>query len=408
MKGGVLTEFLTDGEHYPGIMETQKDFELASEEVLVSTPATAPIETSRLWLLDFIRQISILTVLSLHLVQTRLSPLPESANSIYWLLTGGDIGVWMFFVVSGFVISDTAHKRFKSLDQIRARDFYIVRAARLIPLFLVAVILGIICTKIPELRLNPKYNDVFDYGGKNGLFWLTLFTGTFNWLRFGLDRFYGMHWDIYWSLAVEEQFYFFYPWLCKVKSYKWILLSLLVIAPLGRLVIESTNHTMFRNLSSFCALDLLSAGVLLFLVTQKHSLSLRRHPIICHSMLLLGGSALVFTMMQTRTFFFDVLGPTAIAASLFVSLLGGLNIAWIQKLPSWFVIGGKLSYGAYLLHPAILFWLVPYIFGKSFSYAFVLYAVVVLVVAHISFSLFEQQVNRLIKKSLLKKASVTN
>ena len=378
---------------------------IAPEEVLVSAPATPASEPSRLWLLDFIRQISILTVLSLHLVQTRLSQLPECANSIYWLLTGGDIGVWLFFVVSGFVISDTAHKRFKSLDQIPARDFYIVRAARLIPLFIVAVFVGIICTKIPELRLNPKYNDIFDCGGRNGLFWLTLFTGTFNWLRFGLDRFYGMHWDIYWSLAVEEQFYCFYPWLFKLKSYKWILLSLLVIAPFGRFVIESTNHTMFNNLSSFCALDLLSAGVLLSLIYQRYSPSLRLHPIVCHGMLLLGGSALIFTMMQPRTFVFAVLGPSEIAASLFVFLLGGLNIAWIQKLPNSFVAFGKLSYGAYLLHPAILFFLVPYIFGKSFLYAFVLFAITVLIVAHVSFSLFEQPLNRLIKKTLLKKTA---
>jgi peptidoglycan/LPS O-acetylase OafA/YrhL len=357
-------------------------------------------ESSRMWLVDFVRQLSIGLVLSVHLFESRLAPVKDL--KYWWLFLSGELGVWMFFVVSGFVISNAATKRYGTLLDIPARKFYIFRAARLLPLFGCAVIIGVIATKVPELRTSPIYRDVFDSGGRNFIFWLALFTGTFNWLRVAYDRWFGMHWDIYWSLAIEEQFYAVFPLVLKVpfirKHWKAFLLSLFIIAPCGRYLFQTTRHGMFSGMNSFCALDLLCTGILLSLVLQKYSGALQKRLVLCHLLFGLGLCDIAYMLTTNRNDLFAVFGPSILSIGLFSFFVGGLNIRWLQELPGWLVLGGKLSYGAYLLHPVILFAIAPFISGKNFLLAYTIFFGSTMLVAWLSFNLYEQPMNRAVKR----------
>jgi peptidoglycan/LPS O-acetylase OafA/YrhL len=55
-------------------------------------------------------------------------------------------------------------------------------------------------------------------------FWFSIPTFTFNWLRILRSNIvggWGLHWDILWSLAIEEQFYLFYPLLVLLLRPRW-------------------------------------------------------------------------------------------------------------------------------------------------------------------------------------------
>jgi peptidoglycan/LPS O-acetylase OafA/YrhL len=58
------------------------------------------------------------------------------AQLLHLLVWNGEQGVQMFFAVSGFLITSISLRRWEPLSQIRVRNFYTLRFARIAPLFL--------------------------------------------------------------------------------------------------------------------------------------------------------------------------------------------------------------------------------------------------------------------------------
>jgi len=159
--------------------------------------------------IDGLRAIAILPVIWVH------SGLP--------FLTGGFIGVDVFFVISGFLITSILIKEFEN-DKFSLYKFYERRARRILPaLFAVIIATSIV---VPFISSHPKF--LSDYGisvlstllfSSNIYFWQTSgYFGSTSELSPMLHT---------WSLAVEEQYYLFFP------------LLLMVLFPLGRKVIVS-------------------------------------------------------------------------------------------------------------------------------------------------------------------------
>ena len=146
--------------------------------------------------IDGLRAIAVLSVILFHLDAS--------------LLPGGFIGVDVFFVISGYVISRSLAKSDTTSFRIFVLDFYKRRVLRIFPALVVCLML----TSLFSTLFIP--ND----------FWLSNFNkGTGLWAFFGVSNFYLVsHADGYfstrtpfnpyvhtWSLAVEEQFYVFFP-----------------------------------------------------------------------------------------------------------------------------------------------------------------------------------------------------
>ncbi|MFW9237777.1 acyltransferase family protein [Corynebacterium striatum] len=123
-------------------------------------------------------------------------------------LPGGYLGVDMFFVLSGFLITSLLVREFRASGRISLKDFWVRRFRRILPAALTVLI---ICTSIVAL-----------VGGDLAVGIREQFLGTFffvnNWTQIATSQSYFADNEIqvfahYWSLAVEEQFYVIWPLL---------------------------------------------------------------------------------------------------------------------------------------------------------------------------------------------------
>jgi len=91
--------------------------------------------------IDVIRGVAILLVLlhhfniAYHLDDTLLAQ-AFGWEAVRVVARNGNYGVTMFFVVSGYLITSNAERRWGSLANISARAFYTLRVARILPLAL--------------------------------------------------------------------------------------------------------------------------------------------------------------------------------------------------------------------------------------------------------------------------------
>ena len=121
-------------------------------------------------------------------------------------LPGGFIGVDMFFVISGFVITQVLLREYEETGTIRLRNFYARRARRLIPALSLIIIFTLLISLVAmspfgeqQQIIKTAVASVF-FAGNIHLF----ATNTYDALKNNPLRHL-------WSLGVEEQFYWIYP-----------------------------------------------------------------------------------------------------------------------------------------------------------------------------------------------------
>ena len=162
--------------------------------------------------IDLLRSIAIFFVLMNHINIRLLGanvPYTEflPAQLVHVLVWNAQLGVQMFFVVSGFLITSITIRRWGSLSQVSTRGFYLFRFARIAPLLF--LLLAVLC----GLHIAHAHNYVVtaETGGL-GRALLAVLTLHVNELEIHRGYLPG-NWDILWSLSIEEMFYLFFPWL---------------------------------------------------------------------------------------------------------------------------------------------------------------------------------------------------
>ena len=351
-----------------------------------SPSALAPKAPGHLAQLDGLRALAVLAVCWHHWMPKRF----------HLGLNWGAIGVDLFFVLSGFLITGILLDCRRHIERgeqgvlFTAKRFYARRCLRIFPLYYAVLALASVA-----LTLAP------------GVL-LSLWTYTFNVygaLRGGLSGSLISH---FWSLAVEEQFYLFWPWVVLCLPRRGVLVAValaLVLGPLSR-------HWMFTSGFAFDAtrmitpscLDLLCGGALVALLTRAHGVAaLAGHG----ATRLFGIAALLFALygawLQTR-----VEGShDATALDVFVVYSRWPFFAWLvlqaaRGLPG--VLGrvlasrplgyvGQISYGVYVFHAFAL--LLDRVGLAQFHPLLRLpvYALFTLVVSALSWRFFEAPIN---------------
>ncbi|WP_176786636.1 acyltransferase [Thermoactinomyces sp. DSM 45892] len=166
--------------------------------------------------LDGLRAFAVLAVVMYHLKLNHFAP-------------GGLIGVGIFFVLSGYLITDILLTQWRNHGKMNLHDFWIKRARRLLPglLFLLIVVVIGITISNPS-RLVNLWGDLLA-----SLLYIT------NWWFIVSDASYFSHFSTpspllhLWSLAVEEQFYLIWPFLLAlglgvIRKRKWMVMFILL------------------------------------------------------------------------------------------------------------------------------------------------------------------------------------
>jgi peptidoglycan/LPS O-acetylase OafA/YrhL len=335
--------------------------------------------SGRIPALDGLRGIAILAVLVHH----QLTPLP---------LRGGFLGVDLFFVLSGFLITGLLLTEFEHTKSIALRKFYLRRVLRLGPalfLYLLGCLLVTWLTHFIELRRELK------------LMGLALIYST-NWrMAFGWDTSLDPT-AIIWSLSIEEQFYLLWPLLLfaclalRVKR-RFIVagLALAIVAIMAQryfLLAAGAELTRLYYGTDTRADALLVGCVMAFVPVIRLRQQWLDAAGVAAALLL---AYLIATVDFSSLFLYQV-GFTGVA------LLTGVLILVVANAPNsllatalgwrplrWF---GQISYGLYLWHWLVIRNVSFYYLGRGDSWAKLALS---LGIASASFYLVEKPFNRL-------------
>lgn len=369
---------------------------------------------NRLQIIDLVRSFSIFAVLAVHLPASTIALHPDSNFSDkLWLILSrnGPYGVSLFFVISGFLITRTIFLRENQLSSLNLKKFYTRRIGRIIPLFFVIILIGIIVLLINPQSL-PQFSACFrePKAKFDFLFWLSLFTFSFNWLRIHREPMafgFGLHWDIFWSLAIEEQFYLFYPLILKrlgrIQNVIPFLIGVIIFGLISRWLVYliAPDNWLASFTNSFSGFDLIAIGSLLYLTSEHLKPFLLRHKNLNKLICLIGllTVLIVYKSLSLGDSVYRIYSPSLLGIGLFLFLLGGLNIEFFESpYLGWLVVPGKLSYGMYLLHPSVLFILWPLVTKMNRFLSFFIFMLVTVLVATVFYKFIERPANQFIRR----------
>ncbi|MCV6608981.1 MAG: acyltransferase [Campylobacterales bacterium] len=252
------------------------------------------------------------------------------------LVSSGYIGVDIFFVISGYLITKITLTRVK--DRQTLKDFYHRRIMRIFPALLLVgfiVIFFLSLIEYLELETLQMFRDTL------------AFTSNIKAEKINLDYFgdnknnYLLH---LWSIAIEIQFYLFFPSLMlsqKIRKYFHFIVFTLLILSLAFLFSEISYYNSFGRIFAFMA------GVLTYLLVNKFQPNNYIFLFSIFSLIFIGFLDLNITTYPNHN---NIIVALLTAIGL---LFGKINENKVLK-PLIFI--GLISYSLYLWHyPLFLF-----------------------------------------------------
>ncbi|WP_300532359.1 acyltransferase family protein [uncultured Mameliella sp.] len=264
-------------------------------------------------------------------------------------LSGGFVGVDIFFVISGFLIGGILWREYDSTGRISLPSFYIRRFRRLAPAFfamlLVTTALGWILLLPFEFREYGKAVIASTVYLSNVLFFRQ--AGYFDTASEDKPLLHT------WSLAVEEQFYIFLPLaIVLLARWRWGVIGVLIacwaLSLAACVLVTPLSHTATFYLFPFRAWELLS-GVLLAIWGHETRATWRGHPALSSVGLVMVLASIWF--IPAGPLFPGLLAiPPVLGAVLLLS--SGTGVCAVNRLLThpWMRMVGLISYSLYLWH----------------------------------------------------------
>ncbi|MEI6428139.1 MAG: acyltransferase family protein [Pseudanabaena sp. ELA607] len=272
------------------------------------------------------------------------------------VLPSGYLGVDIFFVISGFVITTSLSGRSSENFGDFLTGFYTRRIKRLIPALLLFVVVTsiLICLFNPEPVISVKTGITALFGLSN----LYLLKQATDYFAPATELNVFIH---TWSLGVEEQFYFLFPCLIWFtgfgrKNFKgarnlfWVM-SLLSIASLIIFIYNYTNNQSAAYFLTINRLWELGAGCLLFLGI-KHSHMIFRTLAKIPPLIVI--SAIVAVLLVPLQFAVPATFAIVLLTALLITCLRSGTFAYRLFTHPKVVYIGLISYSLYLWHWGIL------------------------------------------------------
>ncbi len=320
-----------------------------------AVPAKRSAGRSHIPALDGFRGLAVLLVFFYHAGLVSFASRGPVVELLGKLSRGGWIGVDLFFVLSGFLITGILLSTLDAPSYFR--NFYVRRTLRIFPLYYGVLLVLLVATPIMH----------FDWQGSFKYY--LLYVQNFHFRGTGMvlmSHLANVRIDHLWSLAIEEQFYLVWPLMVYLTARRrWLLalpLAPIVLCPVARFValrmgIDSGHlyfWTPFR-------IDSLAWGALGAIVIERYG---RRAQGALRVACLVGGAALclvtlvkvrgelyVFAPAVQKLFYtgIDMLSLGTILESVRRGswLASAFDAAWLR----WF---GRYSYGIYVFHVMLI------------------------------------------------------
>jgi peptidoglycan/LPS O-acetylase OafA/YrhL len=204
-----------------------------------------PIAPEPLWLwrgrvpcLDGLRGVAILLVVFHHSLVSRVEATYLAA----------DLGVDIFFVISGFLITLLLLREFKRTGTLSLTGFYRRRALRILPAYIAFLLMIFALTRLESVQLTGRH-------------WFALLTYTVNFIP--------VPWDVshVWSLSIEEHYYLLWPLLLMLLGPRWglvLVVVTIVLSPAVRvIVLQYCANLLDVTKATPARLDCIAVGCLL-------------------------------------------------------------------------------------------------------------------------------------------------
>jgi peptidoglycan/LPS O-acetylase OafA/YrhL len=305
---------------------------------------------------------------------------------------GGFIGVDVFFVISGYLITGNIYRNI-SAGRFSVLDFYERRFRRIIPALAGMLLASSI---LAYLVFLPK--DLLTFG--NNLIAATLSYSNIA-FYFAKSGYFNANYSSIllhtWSLGVEEQFYLVIPLVMlfignRIKLMRGVIAGIAIISFIAAAYVALKNRETAFYVPTLRAWELLAGSFVALDIIPKPTSRRVRELMIAAAVIMLATFAVFYTVAIP----FPGAGalPPCLAAVLFI-LVGEQGETTLNSFLKWppLVFIGTISYSVYLWHWPIIVMLrmgaVPHVVvGTLASYIFVL--VVTLVAGTLSWKFIEQ------------------
>lgn len=280
---------------------------------------------------------------------------------------GGFIGVDVFFVISGFLITGLLLREFDKTGRISFTRFYERRLRRIVPVATLVLILTCLASAVVFSAARAS-------GVRTDALWAFLFAANWRFGIVGTDYFASdtppspiQH---YWSLSIEEQFYFVWPalilliglivakrsWSATVKrSIIAVVMGAIVLASFGWALSESANDPTWAYFSTFTRVWELGIGALVAIAaTTLGRIPDKARPVLAWIGLLAIAIG-AFTITESSGFPAPGAALPVLGTALVIAAGIGGPTRFLQPITNRVsVYIGDISYSVYLWHWPII------------------------------------------------------
>jgi peptidoglycan/LPS O-acetylase OafA/YrhL len=293
--------------------------------------------------IDGLRAVAVLSVLLFH------AHVP--------FVSGGYVGVDIFFVISGYLISKVIFDEIKESNRFNFFNFYERRARRILPVF---VLVTTLCVVVGGFIYLPPEFIIFAKSAIAACAFTAniFFYSTSDYFAPAAETIPLMH---YWSLGIEEQFYIFFPILV---LFAWRFGPTVLTALLALLFIASFTAAQFYltidQTASFFLLphrawELLAGSVLALPWMRFSGSRLMREAASAIGIAIIGYALFAYT---AKTSFPGLAAGAPVLGAFLILWSCDRNQTMIGRALSWTPLRliGLWSYSIYMIHwPLIVF-----------------------------------------------------
>ena len=288
-------------------------------------------------------------------------------------LPGGFLGVDLFFVLSGYLISSLIIKEYRKTGSLNLYNFYIRRARRLLPAVYFMITVGLVVMVLfNEVLLRKSHLDaIFGYIYSSN--WWYIFHKLDYFDSFGAQS----PFKHLWSLAIEEQFYMIFPLLFLLinrkkkskdgtyklnKNFLYVVLGLILVSLIAHILLFDINNISriyFGTDTRAFSLLIGVVGVILYPMEKLHAKVTPQQNIMYSVVSLVSIATLITVMIYTseyNTWLYRGGFLLVAILGLIVIISSGKQHTLMSRLLSFkpVVFIGKISYSLYLWHFPVL------------------------------------------------------